>query len=71
MKYTTPAERIAELVQEHGGPTAAAAACGIHPSTFSRMLAGTEIPGPSLIARLGLVIETKYRRALDSGNHAA
>ena len=41
MKYTTPAERIAELVQEHGGPTAAAAACGIHPSTFSRMLAGS------------------------------
>jgi len=35
------------------------------------MLAGKEIPGPSLIARLGLVIETKYRRALDSGNHAA
>jgi len=70
-KYTTPAERIAELVREHGGPTAAAAACGIHPSTFSRMLAGKEIPGASLIARLGLVAETKYRLALDTENHGA
>lgn len=61
-KYVTPAERIAELVAEHGSYRAAAEAIGYsHPYLF-RVASGQKEAGDGLLAKLGIEKQVRYLR---------
>jgi transcriptional regulator with XRE-family HTH domain len=63
-KYTTPAERIAELVREHGSQRKAAKALGLSQTYFNMIARGEKEPGPAFLDAAGLlkVTTTEYRR---------
>ena len=53
-KYTTPAERIAELVAEHGSYRAAAEAIGVDYAYLHRVASGAQSASPALLSALGM-----------------
>ena len=63
-KYTTPAERIAELVAEHGSYRAAAKAIGISSPYLHRVASGNKEAGDGLLKKLGLEKQVRYLRTV-------
>ena len=63
-QYVTPAERIAELVREHGSYRAAAKAIGISSPYLHRVASGNKEAGEGLLRKLGLRSETKFLRTV-------
>ncbi len=63
-KYTTPAERIAELVAKHGSYRAAAKAIGISSPYLHRVASGNKEAGDGLLKKLGLEKQVRYLRTV-------
>lgn len=63
-KYTTPAERIAELVAEHGSYRKAAKAIGISSPYLHRVASGNKEAGDGLLKKLGLEKQVRYLRTV-------
>lgn len=61
-KYTTPADRIAALVREHGSYRAAAEAIGFTHSYLYRVEHGQKEAGEGLLEKLGLERQVRYLR---------
>lgn len=60
---TTIADRITELMQQHGGLRAAARAVKLQPSYLSRLRNGHQTnPSPEALRKLGLVRHVTYTR---------
>ena len=63
-KYTTPAERIAELVYEHGSYRAAASALGVGHVYLYRVARGQRSISPKILLALGLEKQVRYLRTV-------
>lgn len=61
-KPTTPAARIAELLEIHGTYRAAGKAIGVSHSYLYRVHSGEKEAGDGLLAKLGLRKEVRYLR---------
>lgn len=64
MKYTTPAERIAELVAEHGSYRRAAEALEIGHVYLYRVACGQRSVSPKLLEKIGLEKQVRYLRTV-------
>lgn len=60
-KYTTPAQRIADLVNQHGGYRAVSELTGVSTTHLFQVAAGNRNASHKVTDALGLIRDVKYR----------